>query len=591
MDRNFGDPPKSSERKIAAKDQTSDLLRLLLSGLNSPRALAVWMLYESGEHRQLVDLPFDSSWYNDLALPRLFSCKYRGPKALRQDYLATSILSKAEFLELNVKKSDVALEKFRAAENKCAQTNRRLANMSGILPHAAILPIIEMASRKIDTWLGNFDPNEYLEACRHSGGATVSTPRHEATIARKFSDHSITYSAYTLIQPFIFQMTGVPESEFIPDGKYGNRVSLVPKNAKTDRVIAVEPCWNMYLQLGVGEMLRRRLRRNGYDINTQLRNQQLAERALELDLTTVDFKAASDTISKGVVELLLPASWKSVMDRIRCAEGILEGNRYYWSKYSTMGNGFTFELETLIFAALAEATCKYLGLSCQNVCVFGDDVIIPSDAFTLYQTVTMFLGFEINLDKTFSTGLFRESCGSYWFMGIDVKPFYLKHRLDSRDELFQMANRIRWFAHNPGWFPYCDKKFRRVWQATFEAIDKPDRIRGPVHLGDSVVHANFDEIRPYRAPGFYCGVSCGWEGYTCSAFLNIAPKIELDYIYTLYAHLYRQSRKKDPASPKRLPDSLDVDIAWGNLFPAKRDPRFVRRKVRFVEVYNLGPWI
>ena len=42
-----------------------------------------------------------------------------------------------------------------------------------------------------------------------------------------------------------------------------NRLMTVPKNARTDRVIAAEPDWNMFFQLGLGASIRARLQKVG----------------------------------------------------------------------------------------------------------------------------------------------------------------------------------------------------------------------------------------------------------------------------------------------------------------------------------------
>ena len=40
----------------------------------------------------------------------------------------------------------------------------------------------------------------------------------------------------------------------------GGKVTTVPKNGKTDRTIAIEPCMNMYIQKGFGAVIRSRKR-------------------------------------------------------------------------------------------------------------------------------------------------------------------------------------------------------------------------------------------------------------------------------------------------------------------------------------------
>lgn len=76
--------------RVGESATDSAIFDFLLS-LNTPRSLAVWLLYKHGEHQQLVDLEVDPLHY-DLA------------ERFRDDYVATSFLSKANFLRLDVSK-------------------------------------------------------------------------------------------------------------------------------------------------------------------------------------------------------------------------------------------------------------------------------------------------------------------------------------------------------------------------------------------------------------------------------------------------------------------------------------------------------
>jgi hypothetical protein len=93
--------------------------------------------------------------------------------------------------------------------------------------------------------------------------------------------------------------------------------------------------------------------------------------------------------------------------------------------FSSMGNGATFCLETLIFAA----ACYAVGS--RRFRVYGDDVIIEPECYDEYLRLTRFLGFSINHDKTFRDGPFRESCGLDVWNGVDVTPVYIRG-LDNR---------------------------------------------------------------------------------------------------------------------------------------------------------------
>lgn len=91
-----------------------------------------------------------------------------------------------------------------------------------------------------------------------------------------------------------------------------------------------------------------------------------------------------------------------------------------YHKFSSMGNGCTFALETLIFASLLHAVGSKIGL------VYGDDITIETELAPALFRLLKFLGFVPNEEKSYTSGPFRESCGKDFFEGHDVTPFYLR---------------------------------------------------------------------------------------------------------------------------------------------------------------------
>jgi hypothetical protein len=99
-----------------------------------------------------------------------------------------------------------------------------------------------------------------------------------------------------------------------------------------------------------------------------------------------------------------------------------------------MGNGATFAIETLIFAALSFATGS------KRFSVYGDDIIIEKEYVEDLFTLLKFFGFRINEDKSFTEGPFRESCGVDVFSGEEVTPFYLRCEKTVKPELCHIVN-------------------------------------------------------------------------------------------------------------------------------------------------------
>jgi hypothetical protein len=214
-----------------------------------------------------------------------------------------------------------------------------------------------------------------------------------------------------------------------------NRVELVPKNWKTDRTIACEPEGNLPLQLAFDTYAKRRLRRFGINLSDQSANQKRArEASIKDDSVTVDFKAASDTICFNSVAWLFPWDWFKYLCALRSPNyrGAFGEGKY--QKFSSMGNGSTFCIETLIFAA----ACYAVGS--KDFLVYGDDVILEKEFYSDYIRLTRFLGFTINEAKSFHEGPFRESCGFDSFNGFDVTPVYLRGYDKRKASLCHLVN-------------------------------------------------------------------------------------------------------------------------------------------------------
>lgn len=229
--------------------------------------------------------------------------------------------------------------------------------------------------------------------------------------------------------------------DFVFEVVEGNRITTVPKTVETDRTIAIEPLLNVYLQLGVDQQIRRRMKtRWGYDLDDQTKNQRLARKgSIDGDLSTVDLSAASDLISLRICAMLLPPLWFDLLYQLRSPCGIIDGVSISYEKISSMGNGYTFALESLIFGAITRAAIRRTR-SVHISAVYGDDIVLPSTAFKYLVDLLELSGFRVNLGKTFNTGHFRESCGVDVLCGHNVRPVFLKERLNTLPKLFYIHN-------------------------------------------------------------------------------------------------------------------------------------------------------
>lgn len=315
-------------------------------------------------------------------------------------------------------------------------------------------------------------------AVRLTSGASEHLPR-----ARSFPFNKIKGGfrapglAYPLCQALSISLD--VEMRFVPVSN--NRVTFVPKNYKTHRTIACEPSGLAPFQLAFDTFIKKRLGRlNGIDLSNQTRNFDLARKgSVDDSLATIDLSMASDTLSYEVVKYVVPPEWWNVLKRLRSplwsvkTDGVTHNGAY--SKFSSMGNGVTFGLETLLFAAI----CAACGSDVYSV--YGDDIIVESELANDVIEKLRWFGFMPNIEKTYTSGPFRESCGGFFFNGIDVTPYYQKTGLSHRAEVHLLCNSL--FTRS--------KPYGEVWCYLRRLIEEYKCHFGPPTL-DLTTHIHLD---------------------------------------------------------------------------------------------------
>lgn len=221
------------------------------------------------------------------------------------------------------------------------------------------------------------------------------------------------------------------------------RVITVPKTMKAPRIIAIEPMCMQYTQQSLLEILvpaLTSLTRGSLNFRSQEKNQKLAlESSRSGDFATLDLSEASDRVHSALV-----------FDMLACAPNLRKAAFACRStradvpgfgiipivKFASMGSALCFPFEAMVFLTIvfkAYVRAKQVGVTeklihqfFREVCIYGDDIIIPTD-MTSYVTheLTAF-GLKVNTRKTFSTGKFRESCGLDAYDGNNIKPVYCR---------------------------------------------------------------------------------------------------------------------------------------------------------------------
>lgn len=296
-----------------------------------------------------------------------------------------------------------------------------------------------------------------------------------------------------------------PGTRRSPEVVRGNRFTTVDKDAQKRRGICIEPSINLFYQLGIGGEIRRRLKDSGVDlVEGQEYHRMLArEGSMWGNLATIDLSNASDTISKKLVELLLPPDWYQLLVAARSPFTFINGRWVLLEKFSSMGNGYTFELETLIFLCIARAVQKSIPvwysprLHGHVISVYGDDIIVPTAIASKVISALNFFGLSTNKDKTFIYGEFRESCGGDYFDGMDVRPHFLNESPVEPQQFIALANGLNrlivsWRSNTSDICPFL-RAHRRVLDALPSDLRN---CKGPQVLGDIVIHES--EVERWR---------------------------------------------------------------------------------------------
>jgi hypothetical protein len=243
----------------------------------------------------------------------------------------------------------------------------------------------------------------------------------------------------------------------------GNSINFADKTNECSRVICTEASVDMIFQLGIGLIIEDRLYEYfGIKLDTQpVFNGELARRyARRNDGFTIDLSEASNSIGLSMCKTYFPANPLAFLCMFRAPKSnIMEGNKkraIELNMLSSMGNGYTFPVETLIFASIVEASARVEGIKLYkseqpapklqfdsrpdvlrahvkgfpgNWGVFGDDIVAPSSILHSVSRLLKILGFRLNMSKSFVEGPFRESCGSDWFHTSEVRGVYIKSLL------------------------------------------------------------------------------------------------------------------------------------------------------------------
>lgn len=404
---------------------------------------------------------------------------------------------------------EAAANSFMVNERNCSETNLRIKRfMYDKTPFELKYRIwTSLAQRYIQTVLGDYHSftDDLPSLVKVTSGASSQHKRAESLPHLKMTMRPFCTERARKYLFAVYHKFGYTGVDF-QDCK-SNRVELVPKNWKTDRTIACEPEGNLPLQLAFDTYAKRRLRAFGIDLRNQSANKELAKSgSINGTFCTVDMKAASDTISYNTVCLLFPDEWFSYLRDVRTPlyRGVFGTGVY--SKFSSMGNGSTFCIETLIFAAV----CKAIGS--KKFLVYGDDIIIEPRYFNDFCDFARFLGFTVNKDKTFIDGPFRESCGGDYFNGVDVTPVYIRRVTNRKADWCHIVNVLQKLTYEGG---HLDAFLRKIIK---------EKELPYVPINESTNSGIWISPELARKRGILCRRRVTRQGPTLDYFKSLVPK-------------------------------------------------------------------
>lgn len=480
----------------------------------TPVAYKALLWAERGEWSRLISIEINPTAYH-------CSQTYFG------DCQVAAFFKKYRDFDLDFDRSAVAKQSFWEAERECYATNERL---SPLLEDPAYYgPDVK---RFILTWkrivrrcLGPVPALAFLAGGAFGPGSTFANVGNQILIADKLdSCYTVTerarpYLKYledtawvrhasrnqyvsevgfrqNSIMRCVSKDAGFAERFF--EGVRGNRFTTVEKTAKTNRGICIEASANVFMQLACGKFLSNRLNRYfGWDKRSCQDFHKILARIGSLTgaVATIDLSKASDTVATNLVRLVLPPAWFRLLDDLRSHYTSVDGRWVRLEKFSSMGNGFTFELETLIFrtliATIEELEGPVKDPYCPGVCysVFGDDIIVPTERSSTTVASLSFFGFTTNKSKTFLRGPFRESCGGDYHLGKDVRPHYVRKDIELPSELIALANGLRRYRTRASALGVPMENTVKPWRVVLNSLPRAiASCRGPEVLGDLVIH-------------------------------------------------------------------------------------------------------
>lgn len=263
-------------------------------------------------------------------------------------------------------------------------------------------------------WFGSFELDHFSP--KHGSGSTADSGRVRS---RKWQNLEAGPKQRALLRSNALENLASCKV----DRELSSKFAVVPKQLGKNRYICMEPASLQYLQHGLLSELETFISDSKHPLSRiiklrdQTQNRDLCSQAIQNGLATIDLSNASDCVTHTLVKSIfghLPLYrylYGTRSDCVKSEYGNLEP-RFF----AGMGSAICFILESIVFSMIAE--CAFRSVTHRTsrgrrdgLSVYGDDIIAPLEVAVQTMDHLVRLGFEVNVDKTFVSGPYRESCG------------------------------------------------------------------------------------------------------------------------------------------------------------------------------------
>jgi hypothetical protein len=521
---------------------------------------------------------------------------------------------------------DEAFLAFRGVNDQIAKVNEsfRLPDLAGLPVPDDVGLTLRRARMLAHFVLTPLSEDEWFYGCKSSTGSSIGVPYANTSPERKYtyplsvSDGRLIplWHRYRLFHPEFARSIDALNSKDVLVDEFAivvsSRATTVEKSNSARRMIAVEPTVNMFFQQGLMNAMVRRLQAIGLDITSvpDVHRQKAYVNSIIASEDTIDFSHASDCVSKGFLEWLLPPSWYSKLDLVRCRSMFLGDDNVELEMISTMGNATTFPIETLVFWCIAVSAMytvsepntrsllpnwKYFS-SCS---VFGDDCITPSSSTDLFMRSTEAVGFIVNHDKSFfNGGYFRESCGGDFYRGCNVRPVFLRSPSSTKRSalepwLYSFFNSIiqKYISYFGSVGYVYDKELFRFLFRTFNRSKILVKIVPDWFPDDAGLKIGEDFFRFQRAYDFSCSrISRDEHGTYRFSYCRFRYRHKHDWDDWLRYSLYKKAKLSSFSSFLRIESLYERSNPYVSLF-SELPSNFSREQQHKYPIRRLGGYV